>query len=158
MSPNGGHNYPPGGGQRPGQGGANRPGGNWGGNQPPPPPPLDVKSAVVSGIDPKFIETAEQFSGRMAASNTQVRNIFTAIMRLKAQEDLSVPKMLMLLPRLTYAVGRDSTLKPLKDSLGPAISFVAQENNPQKRKELYDRFCDCCEAIIGFMPRKQQRR
>jgi CRISPR type III-A-associated protein Csm2 len=116
-----------------------------------------VKAAVESGIDQNFIDTTEKFSESMVASNTQVRNIFTAIMRLKAQEDWSVQKLYMLLPRLSYAAARDTSVEPLKKALSPAISFVAQEPDREKQKAYFNKFCDCCEAIVGFMPRKQQR-
>lgn len=114
---------------------------------------LDAARAVRNGIDRAFIESAEGFGRQFEASNSQVRNIFTAVKRLEAhagEGELDQEAFLMIKPRLAYATQRERKLTPLLESLAPAVDAVVETDDPQERDKRFRRFCLCCEAIVAY--------
>lgn len=159
MMTNGKREFTPGGGQRPGQGKKKK--------EVPPKVVEAAKNGVVNAvrvaIDKKFIESVEKFGEYFSASNSQVRNIFTAVKRMEikfmAANEFDGQAFWMLRPRLFYAAQRPSgeDLKPLREVLSPAIDAVIEEQDPTQRAERFSRFCRCCEAIVAYMPRKKDK-
>ena len=117
-------------------------------NNPPYKPKLDMARAVESGIDQNFIEQVESFARSLSTSNSQLRNIFTAVKRIE-EHGYDKEKFLMLKPRLAYAASR-GRLGNLKEVLSPAIDTVEKAKDDDEREARFKRFCLCCEAIVGY--------
>jgi CRISPR-associated protein Csm2 len=59
-----------------------------------------------------------------------------------------MPKLILLKPKLAYAVGRNSKVKGLeilRDILGSAIDLVAEKKEPR-----FQNFCRFFEAILAY--------
>ena len=109
----------------------------------------DVAAAVRGGIERDFMDRLEKFAGNFQASNSQVRNIFTAVKKIEAK-GFDKEVFLMLRPRLAYAAQRERNLRPLKDVLAPAVDEVLKAGDPDELKHRFHRFCLCCEAIVAY--------
>ena len=109
----------------------------------------DIALAVKNGIDRELINALEKFGNRFQASNTQVRNIYTAVKQLESS-DFDREAFLMLRPRLAYAAQREKKLKPLRDVLSPAVNEVLDTESEEELVKRFRRFCLCCEAIVAY--------
>lgn len=109
----------------------------------------DVAKAVRDGIGKEFMNDIESFSKNFKASNSQMRNIFSAVKGLEARE-FDAEAFLMLRPRIAYATQRESKLKPLKEILSPAVDAVLEPSQKEEQKKRFHRFCLCCEAIVAY--------
>ena len=115
----------------------------------------DVVAAVEKGITKDFIDKVSVFGQEFDSSNSQVRNIFSAVKRLqmrKESKELDKEAFLMLRPRLAYAVKRSGgkgNLDLLKEVLSPAVDAVVSVEGDE-RDERFERFCHCCEAIVAY--------
>ena len=109
----------------------------------------DIALAVIKGINQDLINKVEKFAGQFQASNSQVRNIFTAVKRIEARE-FDRESFLMLRPRLAYAAQRDWKLRDLKKALSPAVDAVLDTSDKSELDKRFHRFCLCCEAIVAY--------
>lgn len=109
----------------------------------------DIALAVREGINQDLINKVEKFAGQFQASNSQVRNIFTAVKRIEARE-FDRESFLMLRPRLAYAAQRDWKLRDLKGVLSPAVDAVLDTGDDSELAKRFHRFCLCCEAIVAY--------
>lgn len=118
-------------------------------------PPLDLRRAVLSGIDRTFINEAKVFGEHMKKrelTTSQIRNIFGRVKKMQ-QEGFDLANFLMLKPYLAYAAGRPggASVRPLKEVLTPAIDAVAESgSDPDEQERRFKRFCQGFEAILAY--------
>jgi CRISPR-associated protein Csm2 len=83
-------------------------------------------------------------------TTSQIRNIYGTVKKLEMAGDHEdvLPKLILLKPKLAYAVGRNSKVKGLeilRDILGSAIDLVAEKKEPR-----FQNFCRFFEAILAY--------
>ncbi|MEW6259126.1 MAG: type III-A CRISPR-associated protein Csm2 [Thermodesulfobacteriota bacterium] len=104
----------------------------------------------------KMVEWAEKIARktledkRNPLTTSQIRNIYGTVKKLDmiGNSEEVLPKLILLKPKLAYAVGRNDKvegLKLLRDILGSAIDLVAERRDPR-----FQNFCRFFEAILAY--------
>lgn len=104
----------------------------------------------------KMVEWAEKIARKTLEdkqyplTTSQIRNIYGTVKKLDmiGNSEEVLPKLILLKPKLAYAVGRSNKvegLKLLRDILGSAIDLVAERPNPR-----FQNFCRFFEAILAY--------
>ncbi len=108
--------------------------------------------AVRNGIDNEFIKWAEGFGREISrqVSTSQIRGIFGSIKKMEMAGDLDMPSLLLLKPRIAYAVARSRNLRDLGDELQSAIDAVDKSDDDKQRRARFRRFCQGFEAILAY--------
>lgn len=112
-----------------------------------------LAKAVESGISNEFVKWADTFGKEIArpVTTSQIRNIFGTIKKLEMSSQVDLPELLLLKPRIAYAVRRNEKLQPLAQELTSAIDAVdAVRDEPTKLEERFRRFCQGFEAILAY--------
>lgn len=105
---------------------------------------LAVKKTIQK-VNPRNNRTYEETVG--AVTTSQIRKFFGAIKRIQADFDGMSGEILLLSPKLAYAVGRDggkTKLKEFYETLSPLI-----ENIKEDRKR-FQNFVNVFEAIVAY--------
>ena len=115
----------------------------------------DLKE-ILDGKNPgKMVQIAETTAKQTLASKpplttSQIRNIYGTVKKLDMvgdREDV-LPKLILLKPKLAYAVGRNPGVKGLqilKEILSDSIDLVADQKEPR-----FQNFCRFFEAILAY--------
>lgn len=119
-----------------------------------------TKAELIEMLDGKntkgMVEWAEKIAKKTLEdkknplTTSQIRNIYGTVKKLDMVGDSEdvLPKLILLKPKLAYAVGRNDKvegLKLLRDVLGAAIDLVAEKRNPR-----FQNFCRFFEAILAY--------
>lgn len=103
-----------------------------------------VEEAKKQGEKFKFIKT------------NQIRNFFSAVVSIKNQVQAAgsdfkfsqvETELLLLKPKLAYAAGRQSDVKPFKEFMDDAIDLVVNSEN--KEKALLN-FLSLIESVVAY--------
>ena len=109
-------------------------------------------------LTPQFIDNLAETEGKKFAEKikvSQIRNLYGAIERIRndyVKENKKwsgrIEKYLVLLrPKLAYAVGRNRELKPLQSLFDEAVSAVLSSRNKEKALEM---FLMLSEAVVAY--------
>ncbi|GMU94370.1 MAG: hypothetical protein AMXMBFR4_34280 [Candidatus Hydrogenedentota bacterium] len=113
----------------------------------------DLAKAVKNGISNEFVNWANKFGKKIVrpVTTSQIRNIFGTIKKLEMSSHVDLPELLLLKPRIAYAVRRNSGLQELAEELTTAIDAVDEaRDEPAKLEERFRRFCQGFEAILAY--------
>lgn len=80
-------------------------------------------------------------------STSQIRKFFGSIKRIQASFDKSKNEILLLEPKLAYAMGRDKGKSKIKD-LYPLLSPMIRDI--QENKDKFQNFVNVLEAIVAY--------
>lgn len=130
------------------------------------PNPIDV-SVLDTGIKTehlKELETwgqylAERDHGKQEMSTSQIRKFFGEIKRIQANFDDKKEDIVLLDPKIAYAVGRakkdagkkKAAIEDFYNMISPMIRYI----NSSKTK--YQNFVNVCEAIVAYHKAKGGR-
>jgi len=112
----------------------------------------------LSALSPEEINQIAQFQGEKFArviKTNQIRNIFSTITKIRNDFKSSKGKfgesirrdLVMLKPKLAYAAGRNSDVKPFQQLFDSAINGVIKSSNPE---EALRNFFDLAEAVVAY--------
>lgn len=97
------------------------------------------------------VEAKETINGRekkiKKLSTSQIRKFFGSIKRIQASFEKSKGEILLLDPKLAYAMGRDKGDSKIKD-LYPLLSPMIREIKEDKAK--FNNFVNTLEAIVAY--------
>jgi CRISPR-associated protein Csm2 len=115
-----------------------------------------IKSIVETGFDKDTIRYAEEIGTYITdVSTSQIRNAYGELTRIKMKSDsmFSLHDLLMLKPKLAYAVGRAHSNKNqyvyLANNLYYAIDVVAGISKDQQISS-FNNFASFFEAILAY--------
>lgn len=115
-----------------------------------------IKSIIEMGFTKESLDYAEgvgKFINRVSTS--QIRNAYGELTRIKMKSDntLKVSELLMVKPKLAYAVGRAQSNQDqyefLANNLYYAIDIVA-EAAPDRQMDFFNNFASFFEAILAY--------
>ena len=94
---------------------------------------------------------ADQYTG---IKTNQIRNLYSAVQHIRVrasqpevnQDDIN-RRLIFLKPKLAYASGRQTNLKPLRAFLANAIDSVVKSEDPAKAR---DNFFILMESIVAY--------
>lgn len=95
-------------------------------------------------------------------SSSQLRKFFGAVKKIQADFDNQKSEIVLLEPKLAYAVGRDfdkqkqkqkTKIKEFYEMLRDLIQKVGSDNDSKKR---FKRFVDVFESIVAFHKEKEE--
>lgn len=95
----------------------------------------------------------ENKKDKTALSTSQLRKFFGLMKRIQADFENQKSEIILLNPKLAYAVGRDwdsknqenkTKIKPFYDLLNPLISDIKED------KKKFKNFIDVLEAIVAY--------
>jgi CRISPR-associated protein Csm2 len=112
----------------------------------------EFAKAVERGIDNTFINWANDFGDQIArrVSTSQIRNIFGSVKKMEMAGEVDLPGLLLLKPRIAYAVQRNKALGDLAKELEAAIDAVDAVKGEKQQHERFRRFCQGFEAILAY--------
>jgi len=95
----------------------------------------------------------EKFARRIKTN--QIRNIFSTVEKIRSdfkREKFKVTdairrELIMLRPKLAYAVGRNEEVKPFQELFDEAITKVLESSNPE---EALKNFFFLAEAVVAY--------
>ncbi|MDI6798309.1 MAG: type III-A CRISPR-associated protein Csm2, partial [Desulfatibacillaceae bacterium] len=91
-----------------------------------------MAKAVREGFNKEFLDKVEPFAQKLAATNSQVRNIFSMVDRLR-NKPFDEEEFLMLRPRLAYAAKRETKLQDLEPVLSKAVNTVVEVSDIKEK-------------------------
>ena len=92
-------------------------------------------------------KTGKTFISKNALSTSQIRKFFGAIKRIQAGFEEHKHEILLLEPKLAYAVGRDEGKTKINDFY-KALSPLIKDINQDKKK--FNNFVSIVEAIVAY--------
>ena len=119
-------------------------------------PPVDLGTITPQDLDHRSEEWGRRLADRHKGIKTnQIRNLYSAVQHIRVQADQSNiadinRRLIFLKPKLAYASGRQSNLKPLRDFLVQAIDSVVKNKEPKGHKKARDNFFFLLESIVAY--------
>ncbi len=115
--------------------------------------PQDLAEWSPEKLDEVAKEQAELFVKKRLRTS-QIRNIYSTIVRIRndyQREGKRFEKvrtsLVMLRPKLAYAAGRNSEVRPFRDLLDGAIEAVLGSSKPERALE---NFFALAEAVVAY--------
>lgn len=121
-----------------------------------PPSPIDIENFITLDASAKaMVESAEELGRHLKekkVTTSQMRNAYGNMKKLEMagwQGNRTQREMLLLKPRLAYAVGRQ-TDHAVKEGLENLRQVIDNAINAVTDEESFKRFCQFFEAIIAY--------
>ena len=114
-------------------------------------PPIDLNTITAKQLDRRGEEWGKRLAGNVKTN--QIRNLYSAVqhIRVRASQQPDAAdinrRLIFLKPKLAYASGRQSALKPLRNFLVQAIDSVVESKTPEKARE---NFFILMESIVAY--------
>ena len=115
-------------------------------------PPIDLNTITPKELDRRGEEWGEKLA--RAVKTNQIRNLYGAVQHIRVRASRPQPdtadinrRLIFLKPKLAYASGRQSALKPLRNFLVQAIDSVVKSPDPEKARE---NFFFLMESIVAY--------
>ena len=113
----------------------------------------DLSKVKPEEIDELARQEGEKFARRIRTN--QIRNIFSTVEKIRSdfkRNHLKIDEqirreLIMLRPKLAYAVGRNEDVKPFQELFDEAIRKVLESQNPS---EALKNFFFLSEAIVAY--------
>ena len=118
--------------------------------------PIDLDTITPEELNRRSEEWGERLADRYRGIKTnQIRNIYSAVQHIRVRADESDiedinRRLIFLKPKLAYASGRQSNLKPLRTFLAQAIDSVVKNKEPESHKKARDNFFFLLESIVAY--------
>ena len=117
-------------------------------------PPIDLNTITAEELDRRGEEWGKKLAREVKTN--QIRNVYGAVQHIRVCASRPQPdtedinrRLIFLKPKLAYASGRQSALKPLRDLLVQAIDSVVKKDNPNAEKAR-ENFFFLMEAIVAY--------
>ena len=117
-------------------------------------PPIDLNTITAEELDRRGEEWGKKLAREVKTN--QIRNVYGAVQHIRVRASRPQPdtedinrRLIFLKPKLAYASGRQSALKPLRDLLVQAIDSVVKKDNPNAEKAR-ENFFFLMEAIVAY--------
>lgn len=117
-------------------------------------PPIDLNTITAEELDRRGEEWGKKLAREVKTN--QIRNVYGAVQHIRVRASRPQPdtedinrRLIFLKPKLAYASGRQSALKPLRDLLVQAIDSVVKKDNPNPEKAR-ENFFFLMEAIVAY--------
>lgn len=116
----------------------------------------DLSILCAEDINSISMCQGEKFAGSIKTN--QIRNVFAAINKIRAlqrkkRDDVDFAEiqreLILLKPKLAYAAGRNSNVRPFKDFLTKAIDGVIGASTDRKTTAL-NNFYSLIESVVAY--------
>lgn len=115
--------------------------------------PNDLAEVKPERINELARQEGEKFARRIKTN--QIRNIFSTVEKIRSDfkrnnfkiDEQIRRELIMLRPKLAYAVGRNEEVKPFQELFDEAISKVLDSQNPS---EALKNFFFLSEAVVAY--------
>jgi len=123
----------------------------------------DLKIIITApngaGVLVKHADALGKDLARNRLTTSQIRALFGEVRQIEAQWQMgdkqrqkAERRLILLKPKMAYRAKRERSrgVKELVSVLDPAIDYVIEEKDPQKKKENFQRFVEFFEAILAY--------
>ena len=116
----------------------------------------DARRIVEEGDAERLVTMAAELGPRLGVNLTQLRRFFGEVKRIEmlwsqpGAEDRARRRAILLEPRLSYQVQRQTQVRALRNVLQPCLKFAAKD------RDRFQRFVEFYEALIAYAPRSTQ--
>lgn len=117
-------------------------------------PPIDLNTITAEELDCRGEEWGKKLA--KGVKTNQIRNLYGAVQHIRVRASRPQPdtedinrRLIFLKPKLAYASGRQSALKPLRNLLVQAIDSVVKKDNPNPEKAR-ENFFFLMESIVAY--------
>jgi CRISPR type III-A-associated protein Csm2 len=116
----------------------------------------DARRIVEEGDAERLVTMAAELGPRLGVNLTQLRRFFGEVKRIEmlwsqpGAEDRARRRAILLEPRLSYQVQRQTQVRALRNVLQPCLKFAAKD------RDRFQRFVEFYEALIAYAPRTTQ--